>query len=293
MPGPLAGVAVATMFRGEPTHLLQWCNFHLNAGTDQLYVVLDRPDPELMSALPVDSRVQWQVMDQATWDIFYPAGSRNVERKQVDAFRWMARRAATDGHGYLAFVDADELIALSEPFADIADRFADASAITVPVREMWHADGDSTSEPFAATLALRKSSAPSADQGRAFGWRTPFLRNGLMGHDVGKTIYRLPLAAGEISVHRPLTGSLAARSVDVPDSGALLHFDSGSLATWNAKWAARLEGGTLATGLGRQRRASRASSLTCYDSRPRSRRSFSGSSSPSTARRWPFSRPRA
>ena len=40
---PLAGLAVATMFRGEPTQLLQWCNFHLNAGADQLYVVLDRP----------------------------------------------------------------------------------------------------------------------------------------------------------------------------------------------------------------------------------------------------------
>ena len=40
---PLAGVAVATMFRGEPAQLLQWCNFHLNAGTDQLYVVLDCP----------------------------------------------------------------------------------------------------------------------------------------------------------------------------------------------------------------------------------------------------------
>jgi lipopolysaccharide biosynthesis glycosyltransferase len=120
---------------------------------------------------------------------------------------------------------------------------------------MWYADGDTTSEPFSATLALRKSSAPGASRGRAFGWRASFLRNGLMGYDAGKTIYRIPLAAGEISVHRPLNGSLAARSVDGQIRGAILHFDSGSLTTWNAKWAGRLDGGTVASGLGPQRRA--------------------------------------
>jgi len=252
---PLAGMAVATMFRGDGTQLVQWCNFHLNAGADRLYVVLDRPDPELMSALPVDSRVEWHPVEQAAWEILYPPGSQNVERRQIDAFRWMARRATTDGHGYLAFIDADELLALSEPFGDLAGRFADASAITIPVREMWYAEGDTTSEPFAATLALLRSSSPGGGLGRAFGWRASFLRNGFMGYDTGKTIYRLPLAAGEINLHRPRSGSLAARAVDGGTGGRVLHFDSGSLATWNAKWAARLEGGTVATRLRPQRRA--------------------------------------
>ena len=251
---PLAGLAVATMFRGEPGQLLRWCNFHLNAGADQLYVVLDRPGADL-SALPVDPRVQWHQVDQAVWEIFYPVGSRNVERKQLDAFRWMARRAATDGHRYLAFIDADELILLTEPFAKIAARFPEASAITFPVREMWHAEGTSTSEPFAATLALRRSSGQSVGMSRAFGWRSSFLHNGLMGYDAGKTVYRLPLASGETSLHRPRNGSLAAGAVDGRTGGSVLHFDSGSLATWNARWAARLDGGTVATRLAPHRRA--------------------------------------
>lgn len=252
---PLAGVAVATMFRGEPGQLLQWCNFYLGAGANQLYVVLDRPSPELASELPMDSRVQWHVMDHATWELFYPPDSRNVERKQLDTFRWVARRATNDGHGYLAFIDADELIALSEPFAEVARRFADASAITLPVREMWYAEGDTTSEPFGATLALRRSSGQSAGLSRAFGWRSSFLRNGLMGYDAGKTVYRLPLASGETSLHRPRTGPLAARVADGSASGTVLHFDSGSLATWNARWAARLDGGTVATRLAPHRQA--------------------------------------
>ncbi len=256
LPGPLDGVAVYTLFRGDPTQLLQWCNFHLSAGAARLYVVLDCPDRELVSSLPADPRVVWQAMDQATWDAFYPTGSQNVERKQVDAFRWVARRAAADGHGFLAFVDADELISLKEPFADIAGRFPGASAITVPVREMWYAEADPTTEPFAATLALRKSSVREFNWSQAFGWRAQFLRNGLMGHDAGKSIYRLPLAAGDITVHRPRTGSGAAMSVDLPaTSGALLHFDSGGVAIWNAKWGARLLGGTVATGLGPHRLA--------------------------------------
>jgi lipopolysaccharide biosynthesis glycosyltransferase len=255
LPHPLAGLAVATMFRGEPTQLLQWCNFHLSAGADQLYVVLDRPGSELVSELPVHSRVQWHLMDDDTWELFYPPNSRNVERKQLDTFRWVARRAAAAGHRYLAFIDADELIALSEPFTAIAGRFAQASAVTFSVREMWYPEGTTTSEPFAATLALRRSSAPSASLSRAFGWRSSFLRNGLMGYDAGKTVYRLPLASGETSLHRPRTGSLAARVVDEATGGTVLHFDSGSLATWNARWAARLNGGTVATRLAPHRRA--------------------------------------
>lgn len=255
-PQPLAGVAIYTMFRGEPTQLLEWCNFHLNAGAARLYVVLDCPPRELVSSLPVDSRVHWEVMDQRTWDSFYPTESQNVERKQVDGFRWTARRAAADGHHYLAFIDADELISLSEPLPDIASRFPDAPAITVPVREMWYAETDTTAEPFAATLALKQSSAREVNWGNAFGWRAQFLRKGLLGHDAGKSIYRLPMAAGDISLHRPRTGPLAATSVRLAaSSGRLLHYDCGSVATWNAKWGARLGGSTVATRLGPQRQA--------------------------------------
>jgi lipopolysaccharide biosynthesis glycosyltransferase len=244
------------MFRGDARQLLQWCNFHLNAGVAQLYVLLDCPGHELVSALPVHSDVRCEVLDQQTWDNFYPAENQTLERKQVDGFRWIARRAAADGHDYLAFVDVDELISLGEPFPDIARHFPGASAITIPVKEMWYADPESSVEPFAATLALRSSSGRQADWWGSFGWRTQFLRNGLLGHDAGKTIYRLPLAAGEVSVHQPHTGSLAARCSQLPaTSGALLHFDCGSVSTWNTKWTARLQGRTMATGLGPQRLA--------------------------------------
>lgn len=253
---PLAGLAIYTMFRGAAMQLVQWCNFHLNAGADKLYVALDAPDEELVSWLPTSSRIHWEVIDEPAWSTHYPADSRNVERKQVDGFRWMARMAAREGHTYLAFVDADELIALSEPFVDMAARFSDTLALILPVREMWYSVGDDTDEPFAATLAVPKSSARRVNWSRAFGWRAQFLRNGLLGHDAGKTIYRLPLNAGSISVHRPVSGTLVARSAQVPNSsGQLLHYDCGSVATWNAKWSSRLTGGTVATGLGPQRRA--------------------------------------
>lgn len=253
---PLAGLAVYTMYRGEPQQLLQWCNFHLNAGVSKLYVLLDCPDEALVSALPVDPRVHWEVMTQQAWDSFYPRGSQNVEAKQVGGFRWLARRAAAEGQGYLALVDADELISLYEPFTSIADGFPDAPAITLPVREMWYAETDVTTEPFAATLAVRKSSARRVNWSRAFGWRAQFLRNGLLGHDAGKSIYRLPIMANDITVHQPRKGPSATMTEELPATcGGILHFDCGSLGTWNAKWRARLNGGTVAAGLGPQRQA--------------------------------------
>ncbi len=255
-PGPLTGVAVYTMYRGDLTQLLQWCNFHLNAGASRLYVVLDRPSPESVSELPDDPRMHWEVMDQPTWDACYPRTSQNVEAKQVGAFLWMARRAVAEGHSFLAMVDADELIALSEPFTDIAARFPDAPAITLQVREMWYAETDETTDPFAATLAVQGCPARAVNWGQAFGWRAQFLRDGVLGHVAGKSIYRLPMSTNDISVHHPRGGPAAALTEELPaTSGGLLHFDCGSLATWNAKWSARIGGGTVAAGLGPQRQA--------------------------------------
>jgi lipopolysaccharide biosynthesis glycosyltransferase len=251
----LGGLVLATMFRGDPAQLMQWCNYHLNQGAERLYVVLDRPDANVVNLLPESPRVRWEVIDDSVWDAFYAPSSGNVERRQVDAVRWLARVAQSEGHEYLAFVDTDELLDFDVPFAEIAARYPNASALTMPVREMWFEVGGRTSEPFGATLALRW--APSSiEWNRTFGWRAQYFRNGVLGHDAGKTVYRLPLASGTFSVHGPLSGRLRAQATSLPDAlGRLLHFDSGSLATWNAKWVARLAGTTVAAGLGPHRRA--------------------------------------
>ena len=139
--GPLSGLAVYTLFGGDPVQLLQWCNFHLSQGADRLYVGLDRPAPETVTALPSHPRVQWRAFHQETWDAFYSREGQNVERKQVDGFRLAARDAAREGRAYLAFVDTDELINLSEPFVDLVARFPQAPVLRLPVREMWFAEG--------------------------------------------------------------------------------------------------------------------------------------------------------
>ncbi len=251
----LGGLVLATMFRGDPAQLMQWCNYHLNLGAERLYVVLDRPDATVVDALPESPRVRWEVIDDSTWDVFYAVRSGNVERRQVDAIRWLARLARSEGHRYLAFLDTDELLDFDVPFADIAAEHPDSSALTMPVREMWFEAGGRTDDPFGATLALRWAPG-GVEWHRSFGWRAQYFSKGMLGHDAGKTIYPLPLASGIFSVHGPLTGGLRARGTKLPDSlGRLLHFDSGSLATWNAKWAARLTGSTVAAALWPHRRA--------------------------------------
>lgn len=251
----LEGLVVATMFRGDRTQLLQWCNIHLNAGADRLYIVLDRPTTELVDGLPDEPRIQWEVIDQEAWDRFYPRGRDNVERKQVDAVRWVMRRAAAEGHRYLAFVDTDEVLDLSLPLTDLAARYEHASALRVPSREMWFDGPERVHEPFGATLALRPASRGVA-WSRALGWRAQYLQNGMLGHDAGKTIYRLPVASGAFSVHGPVSGPLRSGAVTLSyDEGQLLHYDCGSVATWNAKWAARFSGGTVAAALWPHRRA--------------------------------------
>lgn len=251
----LQGLAVFALFRGDRTQLLQWANAHVSAGADHVYAVLDRPVPGLVEGLPEHSRVTWMTLGQQTWDQFYVPGGDNVERKQVDVLRVVARRAAADGHGYLAFVDADEVVMLRQPFDVLRARFPDADVLRLGVREVWYADDAGPTAPFAASLALRRP-AGRYDWSRALGWRAQFLRAGVLGHDGGKCLYRLPIAPGEVGVHGPVSGHLRERTVDVPaDSGDLLHFDAGSVSTWNAKWGSRLDRDTVAFGLGPHRKA--------------------------------------
>lgn len=248
--GPLAGLAVYTMFRGSPAQLFGWCDFHLAHGADRLYVVLDRPAASLVAGLPDHPRISWEVVEQPTWDALYPPDRQHVERKQVDGFRLTARRARAAGHELLAFVDADELLLLHEPVAALAARHADATALVLPVREMWFDAAAEPAGPFSATLALRPSRPRAGDRGTAFGWRSQFLRHGVLGHAAGKTIYRLSEPTGEVTVHRPRSASPGVRSVELPHEVAdLLHYDSGDPQTWNAKWASRLSGDTVARGL--------------------------------------------
>ena len=245
-------------------------------------MVLDCPPPDLVESLPrQDPRIDWRVVDQATWDALYPPGSSNFERKLHDAFRWSARRAAAEGHDFLAFIDADELLHLAQPFTEIAQRFPDASALTVPVREMWFAEGQTPGGPFSATLGLRSPSSRAINWTAAVGWRAQFLRNGLLGHDAGKSIYRLPLVSGAIGSHFPLSGALAASAVTLPgEFGALLHFDSGELSIWNEKWGLRLQGETVAVKVAGQRQAQEQPSPTPCASHRRAKPSSSGTSSP-------------
>ncbi len=114
--GLLAGVAIHTLFRGDRTQLLQWCNFHLNAGAERLYVVLDCPTPGFLDSLPSHPQIDWQTVNQATWEALYPGSSSNFERKLHDAFRWTAHRAAEEGYEYLAFIDVDEAAQPDSPF---------------------------------------------------------------------------------------------------------------------------------------------------------------------------------
>lgn len=252
---PLTGLAVYTLFRGDPRQLLQWANVHLTAAADHVYAVLDRPLPGLVASLPEHPRVSWLAIDEATWATLYAAGHDNVERKQVDAFRWVAARATADGHRFLAFIDADEIVMLREPLLDLVDAHPDAVAFRLDAREMWYAAEGATDDPFAASWALSRP-RDWFDWSGPLGWRAQFLRRGAMGYDVGKCLYRLPLAVGQLSVHGPQSPALLPLTVDVPaSSGGLLHFDAGSLSTWNTKWVSRLTGASAAHGLGAHRLA--------------------------------------
>ena len=246
----LAGLAIFTMFAGVPSQLKQWCNFHLNAGAEKLFVVLDRPDSTMVKSLPDDRRIHWKIIDQVSWDQLL-SDSLILSRKQEISFLWAAETAKSQGFDYLAFVDGDELIYFKRPFRTIiAEIFKNVTALHLDVREMWRNDSDPLEEPFAASLAISQLSNKEINWKSLFGWKSQFMYNGFMGHRAGKSIYMLPLASGEISPHRPRKGEIADGLVPIADSdGCVLHFDSGNFDTWKFKWDSRSVKHTISPGM--------------------------------------------
>lgn len=249
-------LAIYTMFAGHAAQIVRWCNYHLSHGAAHLYVLLDCPDDALRGALPSDPRISWLPVHRGDWARAYGQRALNVERKQTDGFRWAARLARRDGHAHLAFVDADELIQLSAPWSEIAEAVGDQTpALGLPVREMWREGSEPLDDPFAARLALRPAEEERIAWPKLMGWRSQLLRRGLLGHRTGKTIYALPLRAGELTVHGPKSGNLRDGALMLDDEdGRILHFDHGSFVTWQAKWAARAAGRVVATGMSAKRR---------------------------------------
>lgn len=252
----LRGLTIYTLFAGPAAQLLGWCNIHLSRGVDHIYIVLDRPGEAFQNALPQHDKITLLSADEAEWAALYDIEHLNVELKQTNGFRWVAERAHREGAQYVAFVDADELLGLRVPIADIvAEQSTPATAIRLATREMRRTVDDPLDEPFGATLALQPKRASEVNWPRLCGWTSQLMRDGFFGHASTKTIYRLPLACGDISVHGPKSGAIRAGAVTVgEDKGRILHFDCGSFATWRAKWASRLGGRTLATGLSAKRR---------------------------------------
>lgn len=250
----LQGVAIYTMFRGRTPQLIEWINFHINQGAEKIYVYLDRPDKDLLSSLPKDDRLEFVTIEEADLDRLFGPGIVNVEKKQVNFFYACANKAHREGFKFIAFIDCDELIRLQKPLSQIVNDYPiETGAYLLPVKEVWRAPKDDIHEDFSASLAIKQRKYDET-QYIDFGDRTPLMRGHFLGQSVGKTIYKLPLAHGDMNVHQPKKGELSAHKVELThEEGSLLHFDCGSVTSWQYKWHSRASKNSIAIGMSQQR----------------------------------------
>ena len=244
----LSGISLAVVHAGEMRQLGMHLNYHLNQGVERIFLFLDRPEVRFDEFFSDCAKIEIEYCDQAFWRAQLGSESPSLSEKQRWAVRESSRRAANQGLAFLGFVDSDELIyGTCRLTATLSRLEKSVGAIRLPVLEARLTENDGLDDPFAASRFAVCDLSGAHDEliVGVYARAARYLRGGFYGHSAGKTIYRLPMAYREVGVHRP-TSERGSPLVATATDFSILHFDCGSLNTWQAKWGSRVSGHTEA-----------------------------------------------
>lgn len=241
-PEPSWGIAALV---DEPLPLLQaFVGHHLHEGAAEIRLFPDRDDPALEAAMAAEPRVRVLRHDARNlWRMRRRPESLNGRQRQV-----AARAFAESGADWMLFCDADEFVtdgaALTRDLARVPDG---VDAMRLPVRERVFAGPVPGTHIFEGDF--RTPLAGKVDPSKIYGDMARYLNRGVIGHAIGKTLYRRG-ADVDIGIHNgryPEARGGGPLDSAVADEAALLHFDG--LTALN--WAIKLRRKTILAGTGK------------------------------------------
>ncbi|MCW8843208.1 MAG: glycosyltransferase family 2 protein [Rhodobacteraceae bacterium] len=222
----------------EPTALLlAFVAHHIEVGASEIFIYLDRTNPEFEDIVAAYDQVKVFHADAKGWRVLHGGVRRpkGIVRRQYANARDAQVKTTAD---WLFHVDIDEFIVNTPLLQKFLSRLPRRVwSTTLPVAERVFEGEDTSETVFGGVFRTRISTAEAANLVEAvYGESAAYLKKGLCGHNLGKAGVRVgsPAQLRLHTVDLPEGESERKRKRRFTEVG-LLHFDAWSYEGWLAK----------------------------------------------------------
>lgn len=232
-------VGISALIRAPLPQILNWINFHLNAGFDWIALFID--GPPFYDELRSIPKVTVVNCDEEFWRNILVVGPRVLDQKLRPISKLGREVLVAQGMDWTSTIDGDELLCAGDFHAALAELSDDIDTVRVAPAEAVQHRGLSEVDGFESRVfkikPLDRALWRRADE--AYESVADLTVNGFFGHTQGKAITRASVEAdfwGSHSVlnsHDPLNRIRLANAV-------LLHFETRPFSEWQARWESKL-----------------------------------------------------
>jgi Glycosyl transferase family 2 len=223
---------VATV-KATEEKILAFAAYHLSLGVDHIWLFFDDPAQPIPAPLAEHPRVTITLCDDDHWMHACKRRPPQHQNRQTQNARLTYRELVTSD--WLVHIDVDEFLLTPRPIAAILDETAaDTIAMRLEPFEAMHdpllPDDIYTSREFRG--ALRHEHWPR--RRAALGPYRKVIRDGILSHSVGKTIYRTRVQGLLPRLHAVMVNKEVIAPSHWQGEIKLLHFHAQDKAAWLA-----------------------------------------------------------
>lgn len=229
----MASWSVVSTLKAPEEKVLAFVAHHLSLGADHLWLYFDDPAQPVPDSLAAHPRVTVTLCDEAHWvDACKKRPPQHQNRQTQNARLTYRERVTSD---WIVHIDVDEFLLTLRPISDILEEAAaDTIAMRLEPFEAMHdpllPDDIYTAREFRG--ALRHEYWPR--RRAALGPYRKVIRDGMLSHSVGKTIYRTRISGLVPRLHAVMLNKVMVTPASWLPDIKLLHFHAQDKAAWLA-----------------------------------------------------------
>lgn len=238
----MASWSLVATVKAPEDKVLAFAAHHLSLGAEHLWIFFDDPTRPIPEPLVGHPRVTVTLCDEDHWLRTSKRRPPQHQNRQTQNARLTYRELVTSD--WIVHIDVDEFLLTPRPIATILDETpADTIAMRLEPYEAMHdpllPDDIYTAREFRG--ALRHDHWPR--RRLALGPYRKVIRDGMLSHSVGKTIYRTRVAGLLPRLHAVMLNKEIVATPDWQPEIKLLHFHAQDKAAWLAAVPFRISKG--------------------------------------------------
>ncbi len=242
----MSKIALISTVKAPTNELLEFVNYHLGIGINEIILFFDDPKDEAIKFLENKPQVHCIVCTDKYWQQRKIQKPDSIEERQVININHGAKIAKANACTWLAHIDSDELIfnSINQSIGEILVK-SKANIVRLAVREAI-ADHPYTHSVFSAKWFKKPVNPEKINKAIKLGSQKVFFEGEFFrGHLESKAFVKIDSKISRYGIHYPSDYDINC-VIKWSDDIKLLHYDCIGFDAWKSKWDRRLDGSATA-----------------------------------------------